>query len=229
MVFPLGKQDNTPALEGHFVNLSNFEIIDITPVINADLAVFPGDTEFSRKELMSFEKGDNLVLSQISSTAHLGAHTDAPNHYNSKGKGIESRDLSLYLGKAQVITFSLDRGKRIEVSDLENIEIKAERVLVKTNSFPDPYNWNADFNSLSASAIAYLAKENVKLIGIDTPSVDPADDKELKAHNEIYKNDMAILEGIVLKNVEDGVYQLIALPLPIENGDASPVRAILLK
>ena len=112
--------------------------------------------------------------------------------------------------------------------DLQS-EINSPRVLLKTGSFPNPNQWNNDFNALSKSLVESLVEKGVKLIGIDTPSVDLADDKELECHNLIYENDLAILEGIILSHVEPGHYQLIALPLNLEGADASPVRAILIK
>ena len=202
-------------------------IIDISPVISEKLAVFPGDVEFERSITMNFDKGHHLGLSSIKGTVHLGAHTDAPNHYHKDGSGIEKRDLNLYYGQCQVIKVSLPRGERIMPSHIKNIS--AQRVLFKTGSFPDPNNWNEDFNSLSPELIEHLADNGVRLVGIDTPSVDPATDKSLSSHLKIYEKDMAILEGIVLEHVTEGNYKLIALPLPIKDCDASPVRAVLIK
>jgi arylformamidase len=210
------------------LDLSTFHAIDITPVITPKMAVFPGDIPYERGELLSFAKGHHLGLSHIKSTVHLGAHTDAPNHYDPKGVGIEARDLSLYLGSCQVIEVAVKRGERLTVKHLENKKITAPRVLFKTNSYPNPYEWNDDFCSLSAELVDELARQNVRLVGIDTPSIDLADDKELESHHRIFAHDMAVLEGIVLSKVEEGHYQLIALPLPLEGADASPVRALLL-
>lgn len=201
--------------------------IDITPVLRASTAVFPGDTPFSRSENMSFEQGQHLEVSEIRTTVHVGAHADAPSHYHAEGKTIEERDLSLYLGLCQVVEVSLPLGERIRPQDLK-CEINAPRVLFKTDSFPHPDLWNGDFNSLSPELIDFLQTKQVRLVGIDTPSVDPATDQVMSAHKAIYRADMAILEGIVLTSVKPGLYQLIALPLPIEGADASPVRAILL-
>ncbi len=176
---------------------------------------------------MRTDEGKNITLSKITTTVHLGAHTDAPNHYAPKSPGIEARSLDYYLGPAQVIEAKLPRGARIQVRDIKNQRIKAPRVLFKTQSFPDPYKWNGDFNSLSAELVDFLAEQKVKLVGIDTPSIDLADDKILESHTRVHFHDMAILEGIVLGHVPEGVYELIALPLKIEGADATPVRAIL--
>lgn len=207
--------------------LDSRKIYDISPTISPTLAVFPGDTPFENSFLMSFEKGDHLSLSKIQGTVHLGAHADAPSHYHTKGETIENRGLKLYLGKTQVITVPTVYGHRIKPNDF-NALIQAPRVLFKTNSFPDPDHWNSDFMALSIELIQFLKKAGTLLVGIDTPSVDLSQDKVLEVHNEIFKSDFAILEGLVLAAVPDGIYDLIALPLKLKGAEASPVRAILL-
>ena len=205
----------------------NGRIIDISPVINSQLAVWPGDVPFSRELNLSIADGANIDLSAIRGTVHLGAHTDAPSHYAANGEGIAGRDLSLYLGPAQVISVDVERGRRIQPEDV-SVAITAPRVLFKTGSYPDPTHFNTDFCALSPSLIAMLAGEGVCLVGIDTPSIDPAESKDLPSHAMVAAHDLAILEGIVLDQVDDGVYTLVALPLRIEGADASPVRAVLL-
>ena len=209
------------------MNLDQRKLYDISPMISSSTAVFPGDTPYENSFLMSFENGHHLSLSKIQSTVHLGAHADAPSHYHADGVSIEARDLRLYLGKTQVISVSKRLGQRIGVADLK-VSIQAPRVLFKTLSFPNPDKWNNDFMALSIELIQYLVKNGVKLVGLDTPSVDLADDKILEVHNEIYRSNLAILEGIVLDDVPDGIYELVALPLKLKGAEASPLRAILL-
>lgn len=213
----------------NFKNIGPEDIIDISPMLNEEMAVFPGDQAFSRDVIMDFSKGHHMVLSSIRFTVHIGAHTDAPSHYHPNGESIEKRDLSLYMGPCQVIQVSIAMGQRIRVEDLGGVKILKQRVLFKTQSFPDPYRWNSDFCSLSTELVEFLAESNVLLVGIDTPSVDPESSKDLEAHHMIYSKNMAILEGVVLDRVEPGVYSLVALPLKIQGGDASPVRAVLIK
>jgi arylformamidase len=100
-------------------------------------------------------------------------------------------------------------------------------VLIATNSFPDPERWNADFAGLEPALVDELAGAGVRLVGVDTPSVDLADSKDLPSHARCLAHGMAILEGLVLAGVPDGRYELIALPLRLEGFDASPVRAVL--
>ncbi len=210
------------------MNFETKNIFDISPEISASTAVFPGDTVFSQTVLMDCKKGDNIGLSAFTTTPHIGAHTDAPNHYHADGKGISERSLDFYLGECQVIAVDVPRGERVRLRHISSTHILAPRVLFKTRSFPNPNKWNQDFNSLSGEVIDALAAQGVRLVGIDTPSIDPADDKKLEAHHRVHHNDMAILEGIVLDNVPEGRYVLIALPLKMKNLDASPVRAVLM-
>jgi arylformamidase len=202
------------------------QIWDISPLVSASTAVFPGDTQFQREVSLSFEKGDHLGLSAVTTTLHIGAHADAGNHYFAEGKGIDARDLSAYLGPAQVIEVKLPRGARILPQHL-NEPVLAKRVLFRTNSFPNPDQWNGDFNSLSPELLHFLADQGVVLAGIDTPSVDPADSKSLESHQALAARNLAVLEGIVLDGVAAGLYELVALPLRWKDADASPVRAIL--
>lgn len=203
-------------------------IIDISPPITSDLAVWPGDVPFSRSVNLAIEAGANIDLSSIQTTVHLGAHTDAPSHYIKGGQGIDARDLSFYVGEAQVMRVSIGMGERIRPEHLTG-DIRASRVLFRTDSYPDPNEFNPDFCSLSPALVEQLAGEGVRLVGIDTPSIDPAESKDLPSHAMVAAHDMAILEGIVLDGVDDGVYTLIALPLPIVGADASPVRAVLME
>jgi arylformamidase len=212
-----------PMLEGYKT------VFDISPEITPEVAVFPGDVPFSRAVSLDFKKGDNLGLSAVTMSVHIGAHTDAPNHYHATGEGIESRSLHYYLGSCQVVSVKLRRGERVRVKDISHTKIECERVLFKTGSFPNPNKWNGDFNSLSAEVVEWLAQQKVILVGIDTPSIDLAEDKALESHQAVFANDMAVLEGIVLDQVSDGIYELIALPLRIKGADASPVRAVLCK
>jgi len=202
---------------------------DVTPKISPRLAVFPGDTAFQTERLMSFAQGDHLELSRISGTVHLGAHADSPLHYHPQGQPIDERDPMLYIGRAQLIEVRLPRGERILPAHLSGKKIEASRVLFRTGSFPDPNRWNSDFNSLSTELIESLAGQGVRLVGIDTPSVDPADDRELLTHQALYRHDFAVLEGLVLDGIREGIYTLVAPPLKIAGGDAAPVRALLIE
>lgn len=205
------------------------QLIDISPEISEKTAVFPGDVPFKRDVAFDMTKGDHMTLSSITTTVHVGAHTDAPNHYDKKGASIAARNLDFYLGPCQVVTVKLKKGERILPKHLRGVKIETPRVLFRTESFPNPNKWNSDFNALSPELIDELAGQGVKLVGIDTPSIDPADSKKLESHAAVAKHGLAILEGIILDKTRDKIYELIALPLKIRGADASPVRAVLLE
>lgn len=200
-------------------------IYDLTPTISPRLSVWPGDTVASREVLLDLARGDTVTLSTLRATVHLGAHADAPSHYGRDGATIDQRDVSLYLGPCQVVRVAAARGSRVDPEQLP--AITEPRVLIATGTFPDPDRWNEDFAALSPRLVDALHEQGVRLIGIDTPSVDLQHSKDLPSHQAFLRHDMAILEGLVLSDVPEGRYELIALPLKLEGFDASPVRAIL--
>jgi arylformamidase len=202
------------------------QIYDLTPPIDGALRVWPGDTPLRREVLMDIRRGDSITLSTLHGTVHLGAHADAPSHYGLAAPSIESRTLELYLGPCQLIRLSVHRGALVRSFDLPR-PVQAERVLLATGTFPDPSRFTQDFAALDPALVDDLHQRGVRLIGVDTPSVDPFDSKQLLAHRAFLKHDMAILEGLVLAHVPEGLYELIALPLPLVGFDASPVRAVL--
>jgi len=202
-------------------------LIDISPPVDAHIGVWPGDTPYVQRFNAEIADGSNITLSEIHTTVHVGAHTDAPSHYAAGGDDIAARRLDFYIGRCNVLHVSVERGKRIMPADLAGKGISAPRVLLRTATFPDHRNWNTDFASLSPELVDFLSRRGVITIGIDTPSVDPFDSKALEAHQAFAANDMAIIEGIVLDEVEEGEYELIALPLRLVGADASPMRAVL--
>jgi Predicted metal-dependent hydrolase len=177
------------------------------------------------------ERGDNLTLSTLHATVHLGAHADGPNHYGKNAPAIDKRSLEYYSGRCQVIRADVAPATRIPVTPALRSLAKSDRlpprIVFATGTYPDPNNWNTDFAALSVELINYLHDCGVITVGIDTPSVDLFESKDLPAHRAILDHDMAILEGLVLDKVPQGIYELIALPLPLVGFDASPVRAIL--
>lgn len=205
------------------------KLFDISPVLDENLGVWPGDTPLQRQVLCDMENGDSYTLSRLTTTVHLGAHADAPKHYRPGTPGIGERSLHFYYGPCEVYRVDLAPGERILARHLPHPP-RAPRVLFATASFPNPQVWNTDFNALSADLIAHLHDQHgVHTVGLDTPSVDLFEDKELQAHNAIADRDMANLEGLVLQDIEPGLYTLVALPLKLADFDASPVRAMLVQ
>ncbi len=201
-------------------------LYDITPPISSDLKVWPGDTPPRREVLLDMSQGDNLTLSTLHATVHLGAHADAPSHYGPGATSIEAAPLQRYLGPCRVVHVAVDRGARLTASQLSG-RIDTERLLIATGTFPDPADFNEDFAALEPDLVDYLAAGGVKLVGVDTPSVDFFGAQDLPVHRRFLARNMTILEGLMLSSVPEGEYELIALPLPLVGFDASPVRAVL--
>jgi arylformamidase len=202
------------------------KIFDISPIISETTDVWPGDIALTRQIQGKLADGSSVDLSSISTTVHIGAHADAPSHYHKDGVTIDAVDLEPYLGPCQVITVKTSGA--ITRADCEQKIIPGmKRVLFRTLSQPDPQQFPAFFAYLSAEVVTFLGQLGTKLVGIDTPSVDPFDSKDLPAHNALYLWQIRNLEGLDLRTVPDGAYELIALPLRLARFDASPVRAIL--
>ena len=207
-------------------------LIDITPRITPNIAVWPGDTALTREVLCELERGATVTLSALRATVHLGAHADGANHYGTGAASIDAMPLERYIGPCHVVHARVERvagGARVRVADLEIdlARITHPRVLIRTNTFPDFTQWNSDFAALDPQLVDALADRGVTLIGIDTPSVDTQESKVLAAHARFLARNMSILEGLRLEQVTAGAYELIALPLPLVGFDASPVRAVL--
>jgi arylformamidase len=216
-------------------------LYDISPQLTSATAVFPGDTALEREMVLDLEQGDTVTLSTLRSTCHLGAHVDAPLHYDRRGRPIGERALDPFLGPCRVVRVKVPRGGLVTVDMVrsalagevpgvsagEDGRPDVERVLLATDTYPDPREFRKDFAALAPDLVDWLAECGVRLVGIDTPSIDPAESRDLPAHQAVSRNDMNILEGIVLDGVPAGRYELIALPLRLMDFDGSPVRAVL--
>ena len=201
-------------------------IWDITPTVSAALPVWPGDTPFSATTTWAIGEGCPVRVSQLAMSTHTGAHCDAPSHYDVDGAGIDAVPLSAYIGACRVI--DCVGASRVLPSHVQgHLDALPPRVLLRTYSRAPTTAWDPDFASVDPATIGLLAAHGVRLIGIDTPSLDVQTSKTMDAHHAVRKHGMAILEGVVLDAVPPGDYELIALPLKLAGMDASPVRAVL--
>jgi arylformamidase len=201
-------------------------LYDLSPTIRPDTPVWPGDTPFQSRLSWAIADGASVNLSAITTTPHLGSHADAPFHTEARGEGMAEMPLDRYLGPCRVVR--VPPQPLIELRHLEGIDLAhPPRLLFKSESVRDRRTFPERFTALSPELAAFLAEKGVVLVGMDTPSVDPFDSKTLDAHHALFRGGVAILEGLVLDGVPEGVYELIALPLRLAGLDASPVRAVL--
>lgn len=200
---------------------------DISPPVDAGAPVFPGDTPYRQRWAAEITPGCPVNVGEITLSPHVGAHADAPLHYDPKGAAIGNVDLDAYLGPCRVI-HAIGCGPLIEWQHLTHaLDHLPPRVLVRTYHKAPIDHWDGALPAFAPATIEQLADFGVKLVGIDSASIDPADSKTLDSHQVIRRRGLRVLENLVLDEVPEGDYELIALPLKWMSADASPVRAVL--
>ncbi len=200
---------------------------DISPPVHASSPVFPGDTAYSQVWSATLSPDCPVNVSAITLSPHTGAHADAPLHYEPDGAAVGALDLLPFLGTCRVIHV-IDKGPLIEWPHIAHaLENLPPRVLVRTYQRMPQDRWDAQLAAFAPETVSRLADMGVQLIGIDTASIDPADSKTLPSHQVIRARGLRVLENLVLDDVPEGDYELIALPLKLMTADASPVRAVL--
>ncbi|RAL26864.1 arylformamidase [Thermoflavimicrobium daqui] len=203
-------------------------LIDISEPLRAGVAGWPGDTPFSFTLNWTKEETGSVNVGKVIFSTHTGTHIDAPFHFDNEGQKVHELDLSLYVGPCRVIhLFDLPS---IGAHDLAKYNLAGvERLIIRTDSWKDRSVFPTSFTYIRPDLGSYLQKQGIRLLGLDVPSVDLPDSKELLGHHSLHQHGVHILEGTVLYQVEEGDYELIALPLPIEGADGSLVRAVLRK
>ncbi|RXZ02271.1 arylformamidase [Fictibacillus sp. S7] len=202
------------------------KLIDVSMPLSSTVPIWPGDTLFAYELTWTKEESGSVNVGQITMSTHTGTHIDAPFHFDSQGERVLELDLDLYAGTALVV--DVRERDCVRPEDLESEQLDGiQRVLLKTGSWKDRSVFPAGITCLHESLAPYLFDKGVRLIGVDVPSVDPLDSKELPAHHALHGKGIHILEGLVLDVIEPGEYHLMALPLPLKEGDGSPVRAVL--
>ncbi len=200
---------------------------DISPPVDARSPVFPGDTPYRQEWAATIAPGCPVNVSSLTLSPHVGAHADAPLHYDPQGQAVGELPLDTYLGPCRVI-HALTPGALVQWEHLAHaLQDVPARVLVRTYARMPVNHWDPQLAAFAPETVERLADLGVRLIGIDTASIDPADSKQLPSHQVIRRRGLRVLENLVLDDVPEGDYELIALPLKLMTADASPVRAVL--
>ncbi|MFT3812259.1 MAG: arylformamidase [Acidovorax sp.] len=200
---------------------------DISPPVHGASPVFPGDMPYTQQWSATIGPGCPVNVSAITLSPHVGAHADAPLHYDPHGAAIGAVELAPFLGPCRVI-HAIGCGPLVEWRHIEHAITLSlpPRILVRTYE-KAPEAWDAGLAAYAPGTVHQLADRGVLLIGIDTASIDPADSKQLPSHQAVRQRRLRVLENLVLDDVPEGDYELIALPLKLTQADASPVRAVL--
>jgi arylformamidase len=203
-------------------------LYDITRTVRPTLAVWPGDASYQVETALSLDQGNSVNLTTLTLSPHTGTHADAYFHYERDGEHPAGMPLDAYIGAARVVTVTT-RGGALLPEDFTSGQLDGiERLLIHSHvsDMPDEV-FPTEFPYLSVELIGELAKRGVKLIGLDSPSVDAFNSQELPCHHALRRSGMVNLETLLLRGVPDGDYDLTALPLKLDFACGSPVRAIL--
>lgn len=209
------------------------KIYDVTVAISENVPIFPDDPKVKINLCEAISKGGLANVSELSFCVHTGTHVDAPNHFIEGAKEANQVDLTKLIGKCHVIELK-NNEMSVEPKHVEQLE-NVERVLFKTrnsNFWNEPEKgFREDFTYISPEAAKVLAEKEIKLVGIDYLSVDKFSSKTFDTHLILLKNEIVIIESLDLREVSEGEYELICLPLKYigGGGDGSPARTILRK
>jgi arylformamidase len=209
----------------------NSEWIDVSVPLRNGMVTWPGDAKFERSSTLQMAQGDPCNLSQISTTAHIGTHMDAPRHFLADGAGIETMPIAATMGRARVIEIA--DPEVIRTSEVEPHHLaKGERILFKTKNSRDC--WKTDqfqekYVYIEPETAHYLAQRGIQTVGVDYLSVGGFESGGPETHRVLLGAGIWIIEGLDLEHVEPGEYELFCLPLKIIGSDGAPARAVLRK
>lgn len=197
-------------------------------MLNSDVAEWPGDTSFQFNLNWTKQQSGSVNVGQFTTSTHIGTHIDAPFHFDDKGEKVHELPLENYIVEAIVIDVS---GQDVITREsLRKVDITAAKaVLFRTNAWTNKSVFPEEIPAFEVEVVEWMVENDVVLFGVDLPSVDAITSKDLPMHHALGKAGRYILEGLVLNDIVEGTYSLIALPLKIEGADGSPVRAVLIE
>ncbi|WP_342543054.1 arylformamidase [Paenisporosarcina sp. FSL H8-0542] len=204
------------------------KIHDISMLLNQNVAEWPGDTPFQFHINWTKEQSGSVNVGQITTSTHIGTHIDAPFHFDENGKKVHELPLENYIVDAIVIDVS---GSEVISRELLKGKVtgEAKAVLFRTNAWQQRDVFPEAIPAFDADIVDWMVENELSLFGVDLPSVDAITSKDLPMHHALGTAGRYILEGLILDDLKEDTYQLIALPLKIEGADGSPVRAVLIE
>ena len=203
--------------------------IDISLTIKKNLPQWPGSKPIKIKRIMDLNKGHLVNVSWIGIDVHTGTHIDAPKHFIKNGKSIDKINLNKLIGRCYLC--NTGNKDEINIDFLKNLDIPRgiDKILFKTkNSDLWRYKkFHKDFVALTPNAAKWIVEKGINLVGIDYLSIQKFGEKDDKTHKILLKKGVVIIEGLNLKDIKQGIYEIIALPIKIKSSDGAPTRVIL--
>ena len=201
------------------------EIFDVSVPVRPGMVTYPGDPAVRLERVASIDRGDVCNLSRLDLGVHSGTHVDAPLHFSDGGPGADALPLDVLVGPARVLDLTEIEGAEIGPGAFEGVELP-ERVLLKTRNSE---LWARDefveeYVALGAEAARALVAAGVRLVGIDYLSVG-----DEAAHHALLEAGVVAVEGLDLRGVEPGEYELVCAPLKLVGSDGAPARTFLIR
>jgi arylformamidase len=203
-------------------------IYDVSVPLSPTLVGYPGDPAVEITPVAQLAWGDAANVSRLTMSSHSGTHIDAPRHFFAAGIPVDTLDLHVLIGPVRVYTFP--NATHITAADLQSLSFAGiQRVLFKTTNsqFWARPSFQTNYVALLPSAADFLVQQGIQLVGIDYLSIDAAEEQDFPVHRILLGAGIVILEGLDLREVPAGDYELIALPLRLRDGDGAPARVIL--
>jgi len=204
------------------------KLIDVTIPLDSNVPLYPGNTPFSLEPIKRISRGDSSNVSTLHMSAHGGTHVDAPRHFFDEAPGTEALPLEMLVGRARVVEVTSRKG--ITADDLTRFDLSEDvRVLIKTaNSrlWGSP-EFHADYVGVTESGARYLVDHGIKVVGVDYLSVEEFKRPGAPAHHILLGGGTIVIEGLNLRDVDPGIYEMYCLPLPVVGSDGAPARVVL--
>lgn len=207
-----------------------FDWIDISATISNGMTRWPDDPEVRVSRVEEMGNGSEANVTEIATTAHVGTHIDAPLHFIPDGKDVASVPLEKLVGIAKV--FHIKNEREISLDDIRYLDItRGDRILFRTRN--SKIEWEhkpfiEDYVYLSKDAAHFLADKKINCVGIDYLSLGSKED-DPEVHRLMLGTPIIIIEGLKLKDITPGIYDMVCLPLKIKNSDGGPCRVIIRK
>lgn len=206
------------------------KIIDVSLSISHTTPTYPGDPEPMIKRVFDIDKGDAANVSKIALSSHVATHIDAPLHFLKDGVSVDELPLETFIGRVKVFEMLEEDVITRALLEKKNIEY-GDRIFLKTKNseYLKQDEFYKDFVFLSPDAALYLVDKCVRIVGIDYLSIEKYNSEDYAVHKILLKNNIIIVEGLDLKDVDEGEYKYVCLPLKIKNCDGAPARVILIE
>ena len=205
------------------------KIYDVSVAMHPKMQAYPGDPRFRSKTVKSMEKGDSFALSKIMLSNHTGTHVDAPSHMIPSGLNVMDLPLEVMNGRARVL--HIHHREKIDVPELQQLILPDDfRILFKTRNsllWSNHKHFSKKYIYLTEDGARYLIDNGIKLIGFDYHSVERFGENNFPVHKILLENQIVLIEGLNLAEVDEGEFELSCLPLPLKGMDAAPARVIL--